>query len=1056
MKKFLLLTSTVACLFTSSVSADVIVAEDFLEQDIYVRKDSWQETMLRARARLLPLLEREARNLAGIAWGSWFVAGPFKVRSFDDVTYPIPRRNNGKSLVIDSDVVWHKRPEWGDGQLHLLESGQQSTYLRRNIDTETARTVPVYVGANDGMKLWLNGKEVFAEASLGIRRKYLRKVVLELATGSNELVMAIHNDKDLCGFTFSSKQDFVYRLWERMEADFPVQWDWAVQDGGEALQKWFGQRSHVEIETKMIERVLEELDPHGQQFQERFEALSRDSVASSDVRWLDLYVNACEERRARRIQTLLATSPKIVYTKHHNLGGTHYAYTEAQSDAQRERYFHPDAALCLIEMDGITAKSRTLIEDPTGVIRDPDVSLDAKRILFSWKKSDREDDFHLHEIDVLSGTVRQLTDGLGFADYEGAYLPNGDIVFNSTRCVQTVDCWWTEVSNLYTCDNDGNYLRRLGYDQVHTNYPTVTHDGRIIYTRWDYNDRGHGRVQALFQMNPDGTAQTEFYGNNSWFPNSILHARAIPGTQKVLAIAGGHHARQSGKLILINPIKGRQENSGAQLIAPPRRTEAENIDAYGQFGEQFQYPYPINETEFLVAYEPADWARAWYGQELLFSSNIFFQAVKSGTIQIDPALLRFKIYWMDIDGRRELLAADPEISCNQPIPLMPREIPVKPSQVDYRKDTGTFYMADIYVGPGLEGVSRGAIKKLRVVALDYRAAGIGVNTNRGPAAGAIVSTPIGVGNASWDVKVILGEATVYEDGSACFIVPARTPVYFQALDEQGHAAQTMRSWSTLQPGETFSCVGCHENKNTVPVWQRTPTLAMKAGPQPLEPFYGPLRGFSFIKEIQPILDKHCIRCHDNRSTIPALMAQANREPIPNVDPDTSDRPFSLLGTLDPEYRAGRKWTDSYLALTHAYVKTDGNPHIMGSWDHAMVNWISPQSIPPLLPPYWKGAARSGIIPLLENGHEGTELTQAELDKIACWIDLLVPYCGDYTEANTWADPGMERYNNWFKDDPYTESDPAKRYQHFLNKRKRMKSIEKKNIAALIQKHRKDY
>jgi hypothetical protein len=122
----------------------------------------------------------------------------------------------------------------------------------------------------------------------------------------------------------------------------------------------------------------------------------------------------------------------------------------------------------------------------------------------------------------------------------------------------------------------------------------------------------------------------------------------------------------------------------------------------------------------------------------------------------------------------------------------------------------------------------------------------------------------------------------------------------------------------------------------------------------------------------------------------------------------------------------------------------------------MVNWISPQSIPPMLPPYWKGAAKSGLTPLLENGHEDTELSQEELDKIACWIDLLVPYCGDYTEANTWADPGMERYNNWFKDDPYTENDPAKRYQHFLNKRKRMKSIEKKNIAALVKKRREEY
>ena len=127
---------------------------------------------------------------------------------------------------------------------------------------------------------------------------------------------------------------------------------------------------------------------------------------------------------------------------------------------------------------------------PDGVLRDPDVSYDGRRVLFAWKKSLDEDDYHLYEFDVATGRVRQLTSGLGFADYEGVYAPNGQIIFNSTRCVQTVDCWWTEVSNLYTCDGDGRYLRRLGFDQVHTNYPTVMPDGRILYTRWEYSDRG--------------------------------------------------------------------------------------------------------------------------------------------------------------------------------------------------------------------------------------------------------------------------------------------------------------------------------------------------------------------------------------------------------------------------------------------------------------------------------------------------------------------------------------------------------------------------------------
>jgi hypothetical protein len=1024
------------------------VAEEFEARGIYVQKASWQETMLASRTRLIRLLGDENRNLRGVELGPWHSDGQPNIRRFEDLSLAHAETN-----VPKGNSYWNKREEWIDGRIHFMDKSSWTTYLGRTITAPKAVTVAAYLGADDGAKVWLNGREIFAAEHLGVRRRHLCKIPLALKAGENQLVVAIFRDKSWAsGFYFSVHNDFAFRLWDRIEKDFPVQWDWAEQDGGEALRAWFGDDSHAEIEKKMIRKVLEELGADAGDLQNQFDGLARSEVRPDSRDWLDLYVSACERRRVTRLKPLLARFPRIVFTKHHNIGGTHYAYTEAQSDAQRERCFNPGAGLHILEMNGAYGAVHTLLDDPTGFIRDPDVSLDGRKILFSWKKSDRRDDFHLYEIDAISGKSRQLTFGLGFADYEGAYLPDGDIVFNSTRCVQTVDCWWTEVSNLYTCDKDGDFLRRLCFDQVHTNYPTVMYDGRVIYTRWEYNDRGHGMVQPLFQMNPDGTGQSEFYGNNSWFPTSILHARGIPNTQKVLAIAGGHHARQSGKLILVDPAKGRQENAGVQLIAPIRETRAERIDPYGQFGEQFQYPYPVGETEFLVTYDPVGWSRAWYGQRLLFSGNYYFQSVNTGRIYEEPPLLRFKIYFMTADGQRELLVADPNISCNQPVPLAARKVHIRPDAVDYNRQAGVYYLKDIYSGPGLNGLARGSIKKLRVIALEFRAAGIGENVNRGPAAGAIVSTPISVGNGSWDVKVVLGDARVYEDGSACFFVPARTPVYFQALNEKGHAVQTMRSWSTLQPGESFSCVGCHDSKNRVPSASGKITLAAQAGPQTLTPFYGPARGFSFLREIQPILDRHCIGCHNDRTAQVSLLAEANREPIAAATPKESENPknsFSLLGTLNAEFRAGRKWTDSYLALTHAYVNPRGNPHIMGDWDNDMVNWVSPQSIPPMIPALDKGAARSRLIGLLEAGHKDVRLSREEMDKIACWIDLLVPYCGDYAEANTWGEPGMVKHNRWIENDKWSQSDPAKRYAHFLAKRKRMERIERKNIQALL-------
>jgi len=925
--------------------------------------------------------------------------------------------------------------------------------------------------------------------------------------------------------------------------------DWMIQDFGNDTKKCFTNEAGCDVEAKMVAAVLKET-PNAK-LRTEMAALVSGKVPGNDPRWRKLYVSACEGRRAKRLKSLAAVTKRIVFTKHYNMGASHYAYTEGLSDAQAERHFIPGSGLYILEMDGVYGKVKTLIDDPKGVIRDPDVSYDGKRILFSWKKSDRKDDYHLYEMNVATKKIRQLTDGLGFADYEGIYLPNGNIMFNSTRCVQTVDCWWTEVSNLYICDKDGKLMRRVGFDQVHSNYPQVLADGRVIYTRWDYNDRGQVYPQPLFQMNIDGTAQTEYYGNNSWWPTTVWHARGIPGSDKLIAIATGHHSIQTGALIRIDVKKGRQERTGATLVAPlvadKKDRRYRRVDGYTGFNGHFQYPYPLNEKEYIAAYSARQTRRR----------------SKNG----------YGIYYVREDAARELLVIDPAVSCNQPVLLMRRKVPpVRPSTVDYKKKTGTYYVQDVYFGPGLKGVPRGAAKKLRVVGLEFRAAGVHSNGNGGPAGGALVSTPVAIRNGTWDVKTIIGEAKIHSDGSVFFQAPARTPLYFQIIDADGYVIQSMRSWSTLMPGENFACIGCHEDKNATSPPTRT-TLAMRAGPKPLKDFYGPPRGFSFIKEIQPILDKHCIKCHKDRSknkggrrkpNIPKIDVSKAKAVLPmcskwkytttkppqgwykpvfndlrwkfarggfgskgtpggkcNTNWKTSDiwmraaftlrgrgkdsyafavchdedvkiylngvlaasakghvsnyrslpiRPealktlksgrntiavtchqtgggqyidvalfdmkpdqpvkakpviakkkektaFSLLGETGGT-SGGRNWSDSYLALTK-----HGRPN-------PMVNWLNVQSIPPMLPPYFAGSAKSKIMSKLKAGHGKTKLSREELDKIACWIDLLIPYCGDYMEANAWGKGGV------------------KKYKHFLAKRKRMEAIELKNIQAL--------
>lgn len=808
-------------------------------------------------------------------------------------------------------------------------------------------------------------------------------------------------------------------IWLEIKESFPVEWDWAMQDGGPRAEDQFLTAGSGRSVRRMIERAAAELGEQGRALAAETQRLDQAKVAAEDRRWLDLYLKACEQRRQERLRNVRTKTPSIVFVKHHTIRPSFFAYTEGLSDAQNERHFLPGSELCLLEMDGL--KVRSLVNDPTGAIRDPAVSWDGQRILFAWKKSLETDDYHLYELDMRSNQIVQITSGIGYADYEPAYLPNDDIVFSSTRCVQTVDCWWTEVSNLYTCDPKGRFLRRLGFDQVHTVYPQVTEDGRVIYTRWEYNDRGQVFTQALFQMNPDGTGQSEFYGNNSWFPTTMVHARGIPGTQKVLAVLCGHHTPQAGKLAVIDPAAGRQENSGVQLVAPIRATPAEHIDGYGQSGELWQYPYPLSEEECLATYAPLGWDQPERNRG-------------------DAA---FGVYWMDLQGRRELLVSDSRLPCCQPVPLVARPRPfTRSNRVFYNQGTGTYYLQDIYIGPGLTGIARGTVKKLRIVALDYRAAGVGNNGSAGPGGGALVSTPIAIGNGAWDVKNILGEVKVYEDGSALFTVPARTPVYFQAVDARGCVVQTMRSWSTLQPGEYFGCVGCHEHKNSAPPTENYGfSLAMKAGPQTLDPFHGPPRGFSFPKEIQPILDAHCVRCHRDRVAVREFFAGKSRRPILGEAPTEraagggarDEAAFSLLGDANEDPTAKRKWSDAYLVLTQARPdRWDGaGQAFRGNPQGRVVNWISSQSVPEELPPYSAGSSKSALLSLLERGHKDVKLSRDELDIIACWIDLGVPYCGSYLEANAWTEEEM------------------KRYERFAEKRRQMEEIDQDSIRALL-------
>ncbi len=705
--------------------------------------------------------------------------------------------------------------------------------------------------------------------------------------------------------------------------------------------------------------------------------LNQSEIPDSSTAALEqIYLKAATARRLQLLEPYLPDSSQIVYS-------AHGVWTQIYYDNANER----GGNLVLITMKGGAGTPSILVQGET---RDPDVSFDGKRVLYSFRDmSSGKNSYHLYEIDLQSKISRQITSGGTASDYrhnsdvDGIYLPNDDIMFCSTRMVQMGDCLDDNsvTANLFLCNKDGRFLRRISFDQAHICYPSVLSNGQVIYCRWDYNDKNHTYAHGLFVVNPDGTKQMEFYGNNSWWPTALYYPREIPGTHKIMAIAGGYHSGQAGIVCTVDRNLGIANGEGITLLAPVRnpKDDTEGIWASSLDGLTFEEyrakwgPYAFDPATFPKpdAYPNDYWTSGPCIWPYPLDENCMLVCWNNGLL------------FMTVSGQKELICTGP---CASPRLVTGRPKPtVIADNADWGKNTGICQIMNIYTSqdPLLKGILPGTIKRLRVVALEYRtgpSSGAG-GMNCGPGSinngGATTPIPIATVGASWDVKKIIGETPVESDGSASFYVPARTPVYFQALDEKGHVVQTMRSWATIMPGEVNSCMGCHESKLTTPQQPTSIPIAVKRGPVPLDSFYGPPRGFSFTKEIQPILDAKCVACH-NETT-----------------PDVLDL---SRGTVELPLGPAGSWTKSGRTSSKAYQ----NLVTTEDWDYRgkYVWWQSAEDSPLLQPPYRTGASRSPLISLLDAGHNSVTLTKEEYDKICAWIDIGVPSSGDYCEGLT--------------------------------------------------------
>ena len=576
-------------------------------------------------------------------------------------------------------------------------------------------------------------------------------------------------------------------------------------------------------------------------------------------------------------------------------------------------------------------KSRTVFK-PTNSSCVTDLMLhwDSERILFT--AADDNQRWGVYEVN-RDGTnfhkvIHSEEPDLEF--FDGAYMPSGRIIAMSNIGYQGVPCvnGSDQVGNMIAYEPATGAMRRMTFDQDANWHPRVMNNGRLMYVRWEYTDLTHYYSRFVMHANPDGTETKALYGSGGWFPNSIFDVQPLPGgVNTFVGIISGHHGiARSGRLILFDPSKGRKETKGMIQEMPFSKREIIPLikdELVNGVWPQFIKPYPIDDKYFLV------------------------------TAKLTPESL-WGIYLIDVYDNMTLVAEYEGEGLINPIIVRKRPTPpIIPDRIKPQDKEATVFIQDIYEGEGLEGVPVGEVKKLRVFAYEYTY----VNSESDHIAQGIQS--------GWDIKRNLGEVDVEPDGSAMFKIPANTPVSFQPLDSEGRAIQWMRSWVTGMPGEVLSCVGCHEDQNSMPVAKRA--MASGKAPSALQTPEGGVRSFTFDLEIQPILDRNCIACHNANGAKPNFAAT------------------QVVEDRDGSYsRSSRRAESGSLYLTQSYLAL-----------HPYVNRQGPEADIYVMNPYEYHASTSELVRLLKAGHHGVELTDKEWRTIYNWIDFNAPCHGRF-------------------------------------------------------------
>ena len=700
-------------------------------------------------------------------------------------------------------------------------------------------------------------------------------------------------------------------------------------------------------------------------------ANSQTAVTDADARFT-LFQKACSVRRKIAFANPLLDFDRLLFIKRHRSTFNHMCDQYYGINAVPggglfvlSDPFGPEPKLRDVLADARVANGRLKDQELTdGSFLSPELSYDAKTILFAYVEctGDRKHQwhtetdkrgywsigrsYHVFKVGADGGELTQLTDGT-WNDFDPCWLPNGRIAFISERRGGYLRCGRTcPTYTLHDMAADGTDIRRLSPHETNEWHPSITNEGLVIYTRWDYVDRHGCTAHMPWVTTLDGRDSRAVHGNfapRRSRPDMEVSIRTIPASHKYVATAAPHHGQAFGTLIMIDP-----DVEDNDALSPVKRITPDVGFPESQGGKHaYGTAWPLSEDYYLCVYDPV----------VAIAGRRGSQGSRG-----DWNKFNYGIYLVDAFGNKELIYRDPAIGCVSPMPVRPRVQPgVMPQFVkngDFlpapannepgairREPDASVAVIDVYDGlkPWPEETQIKAIRVIEVVPMSVPSGGppheVGL---RLPSAG----------DSVMPVRYVLGTVPVEADGSVHFRIPANIEVFFQAVDADGLAIHSMRSATYAKPGERLVCRGCHDRRHRAPAVPKVVPLALRRPPRRLTPDVDGSNPFSYPRLVQPVLDKRCLPCHMKN---------------PKKAPDLGG---SVVGKGRNTYFA------SYNSLARNY----------GFWNYQHGYRTTPGRF---------GARASKLYQMLKKGHNDVKLTPDEMHRITLWLDCCSVFYGVY-------------------------------------------------------------